>query len=354
MGAGENQNILVRLPNWLGDVVMSTPGLRALRAGFPDARIHFHVRRELAPLLDGAPWFDELHSFDRQPRWSEAWREGRALGSLRRFDLGVCLPDSFSSAFLMRAAGVECVVGYGRSGRGALLHRRISPPEGRGRQWVARERSILELVKSLGCSERGTHLELFTTDAEEARATAVLDAAGSAQESGRPWVFLAPGASFGPSKCWPVASFAAVGDQLAVAGARVGVLGTASEVALAARVCAAMSSPASNLAGVLDLGALKAALRRAAAVVCNDAGARHVAVAFGVPCVVLMGPTRLEKTGMNLDRVAVLQADVPCRPCYQRQCPIDHRCMTRLSPEAVLDALRDGRGTLEFQPLESR
>ena len=354
MRAAENQHILVRLPNWLGDVVMSTPGLRALRAGFPSARIHFHVRRELAPLLEGAPWFDELHSFDRQPRWSEAWREGRAMGSVGHFDLGLCLPDSYSSAFLMRAAGVECVVGYGRAGRGALLHRRIPPPGGRGRQWMAREQSILELVKSLGCSEQGTHLELFTTDSEEARATAVLDAASTPQDSRQPWVFLAPGASFGPSKCWPFASFARVGDQLAAAGARIGVLGPASEHALAARVCAAMSAPARNLAGALDLGALKAGLRRAAAVVCNDSGARHVAAAFGVPCVVLMGPTRLEKTGMNLDRVTVLQADVPCRPCYQRQCPIDHRCMTRLSPEAVLDALRDRRGSLEFERLERK
>ena len=81
---------------------------------------------------------------------------------------------------------------------------------------------------------------------------------------------------------------------------------------------------------------LKAVLRRSRVLVCNDAGARHVAVAFGVPCVVMFGPTSLEKTNLNLARVLALSADVPCRPCYRRTCPIDHRCMTRIGPERVI------------------
>jgi heptosyltransferase-2 len=69
--------------------------------------------------------------------------------------------------------------------------------------------------------------------------------------------------------------------------------------------------------------------------VANDAGSRHIATAFGVPCVLVMGPTSLEKTPLNLERVSVLSADVACRPCYLRDCPIDHRCMTRVSPGQV-------------------
>jgi heptosyltransferase-2 len=86
-----------------------------------------------------------------------------------------------------------------------------------------------------------------------------------------------------------------------------------------------------------DLGALKAVLRRCRVLVCNDAGARHVAVAFGVPCVVLMGPTSREKTALNLEQVDVLEAEVDCRPCYLRDCPIDHRCMTRIDPDRVIE-----------------
>ncbi|RIK95793.1 MAG: LPS biosynthesis glycosyltransferase, partial [Proteobacteria bacterium] len=106
-------------------------------------------------------------------------------------------------------------------------------------------------------------------------------------------------------------------------------------------------APAALLAGALDLGASKALLRRARVLVCNDAGARHVAVALGVPTVVLFGPTSLAKTNLNLERVRALAADVGCRPCYHRVCPIDHRCMTRIAPErvvaAALPALRGDR-----------
>jgi heptosyltransferase-2 len=198
---------------------------------------------------------------------------------------------------------------------------------------VARERFVLDLVASLGCPERGTRLELFTTQEEEARTEQLLQSAGI--RAGEPLVALAPGASFGPSKLWPAGSFARVADALAREGARVVIVGSPDEAALARSVVERMREGAADLAGALDLGGLKALLRRAALLVCNDAGARHVAVAFGVPCVVLMGPTSLEKTNLNLEGVRVFESDVECRPCYERSCPIDHRCMTRLEPEPV-------------------
>ncbi len=314
---------------------MSTPGFRALRAGFPDARIALHVRSGLEPLLAGAPWFDEIlpvRSYHAGP--AATYREAAALRRRDRFDIGLCIPDSWSSALLMRAAGVGRVTGYRRAGRGLLLQHPVSAPADWGRRrLVSRERFVLGLTAALGCEERGTHLELFTTADEEARATALLrkhDIRGDV-----PIVALAPGASYGTSKLWPAESYATVGDAAARAGARVIVLGSAAEAALAGRVGSGMREPASVLAGDLDLGSLKAVLRRAAVLVCNDAGARHVAVAFGVPCAVMMGPTSLEKTDLNLAGVHVFETDVDCRPCYQRVCPIDHRCMTRLAPAGV-------------------
>jgi heptosyltransferase-2 len=126
-----------------------------------------------------------------------------------------------------------------------------------------------------------------------------------------------------------------VGDALERAGARVVLTGTPDERALCARVRAAMHRPALDLGGALGLGGLKALLRHARLLVANDAGARHVATALGVPVVLVMGPTSLEKTSRNLERTSVLWADVPCRPCYLRECPIDHRCMTRVEPSVV-------------------
>jgi heptosyltransferase-2 len=335
----EPQEILVRGPNWTGDVIMATPGFRALRAGFPAARITLHLRESQLPLLAGAPWFDErlpVRSYGQ--RGLAPLREGLSLRG-RRFDLGVCLPDSFSSALLMRAAGVRRVVGYRRGGRGLLLHQAVSLPASgkarRGGPLLARELHVLGLVEALGVEPRGTGLELFVTPEEQAEADAALAAAGVAE--GEPLAVIAPGASFGPSKQWPPSHFAAAGDALA-AHARIVLVGAPDERSLAAQVSAAMRARPADLCGRIGLGALKALVRRARVALCNDAGVRHVAVALGVPCVVLMGPTSLEKTALNLERVSVLTEDVPCRPCYLRECPIDHRCLTRIVPERAVRA----------------
>ena len=341
MTAASPHRILVRGPNWTGDVIMATPGFRALRAGFPDVHITLHLREGLLPLMRGAPWFDALrpltsHHGGPRARLREA-RELRAEG----YDLGLCLPDSFAAALLMRAGGVKQVVGYRRQGRGALLHRAVEPPAGAGGRWmIARELHVLGLVEALGCAPQGTGLELFTTAEEEAEAEAVLTERGVG--AGDALAVLAPGASYGSSKLWPAESFAAVGDALARAGHAVAVIGTPAERPLTARVAGAMAARGLDLAGAFGLGALKALLRRARLLVCNDAGARHIAVAFGVPCVVMMGPTSLEKTPLNLERVSVLEEpELSCRPCYLRECPIDHRCMTRIAPERVVAAARD-------------
>ena len=333
--------ILVRGPNWTGDLVMATPGFRALRAGFPAAHITLHVEAKLAPLLAGAPWFDAVVPLRSGARGRRAVvREGLALRRRARFDLGLCLPDSIESALLMRVAGVRRIVGYASGVRSPLLHQRVAVPSGGGRRGlIARELHVLGLVEAVGCPPLGTQPELFVSEAEQAEADAVLRAAGA--RPAEPLALLAPGASFGPSKLWPVESFAAVGETLARAGARVVLTGSANERALCRRLGAALRGAALDLCGALGLGALKGLMRRARLLVANDAGARHVAVALGVPCVLVMGPTSLDKTPLNLERVSVLSADVACRPCYLRDCPIDHRCMTRVAPEPVArEALR--------------
>lgn len=332
------EEILVRGPNWAGDVVMATPAFRALRHAWPTARITLAVKPGLAPLVAGAPWFDAVVPVESHRRGPAALlREGLRLRRSGGFDLGICLPDSFEAALLLRLAGVRRLVGYRTDLRNPLLHVAVAPPRAGGRRaWIPRERHVLGLVEAAGASQQGTHLELFCTEAEAARASALLRAHGVDEVA--PLAVLAPGASFGPSKLWPAESFAQVADALVEAGAAVVLVGAPDEQPVAARVAEAMARPAANLTGELDLGTLKAVMRGARLLVCNDAGARHVAVAFGVPCISIMGPTSLAKTNLNLERVRVLMAPVGCRPCYLRVCPIDHRCMTGVAPARVLEA----------------
>ncbi len=330
------RELIVRGPNWLGDLVMATPGFRALRQGLPETRITLLVRRGLEGLMEGSPFVDEVIALDSSGAGAwQAWREARRLREQHRYDLGLCIPDSYSSALFMRMLGVEHIVGYGRGLRAPLLHRVVpAPAEWGRRRMVARERFVLGLVEALGVPARGTGLSLHVGSGDRRAAEHVLAAAGH-EAGGPPLVLLAPGASYGPAKAWPAEHYAALGDRLQADGRPVALIGSAGERALCASVASAMHTRPIDLSGALSLGALKALIADASLLVCNDAGARHIAAAFGVPCLVFFGPTSVEKTNLNLEAVHVLERQEPCRPCYARECPIDHRCLRRIEPEAV-------------------
>jgi heptosyltransferase-2 len=181
---------------------------------------------------------------------------------------------------------------------------------------------------------------LATTAEEEARFDTVARPLGLSLDLLRaaPPIVLAPGAGYGEAKCWPAASFAALADELMGRGETVVLVGAPGEGARIADVRRAMQRKPIVFDGTLDLGPLKVLLRHARLLVANDAGARHVAAAFGVPGVVFFGPTSVAKTPDNLEGVAVLETEDACRPCYRRRCPIDHRCLRGIPVETALAA----------------
>ncbi len=347
--ASRGERIAVRCPNWLGDVVMSTPALRALRRGRPKAHIVALLPPPLAPLLEGTDLVDEVWPLDsRGEGGASGWRADRARIARDRFDLGLAIPESASSAWLLRAGRVRRVVGFARDPlRRALLHEVLEAPPAWGRRrLVSRERFALTLVEAAvpearSVGEPDLRLLLGVTPEEEDRLAAALEEAETTRAAveARPPIVIAPGASFGDAKCWPTASFAALADRLAERGAPVVLLGAPGESARVRAVAAGMKGPATVLDGSLDLGALKALLRGARALVANDAGARHVAAAFAVPSVVFFGPTSVAKTADNLERIEVLETEHDCRPCYRRTCPIDHRCLRSITADTAFDAV---------------
>ncbi len=335
------REILVRGPNWVGDLVMATPGFRALRAACPEARITLQVRQGLGELISGAPWFDEIRDVRSYHQgFASLISEATELRRTRHYDLGICIPESFSSALLQRIAGVERVAGFGGGLRDLLLRYRVRVPDEWGsRRMVARERFVLRLLEGIGVEEQGTGLELYVTAADEAEGARAL--AEVAIRESDPFVAMAPGASFGPAKRWPSQAYAQVADALIAAGLRVVLIGAGSEIEIAHEVMGAMEWEASNLVGRVSLGGAKSVVQRSSLMICNDAGARHIAVAFDVPCIVFFGPTSLAKTNLNLARVRVFETDHDCRPCYLRNCPIDHRCMTHIAPADVVAQARE-------------
>lgn len=338
------ERIAVFCPNLVGDAAMATPALRALRKGYPGARILGVIKAPIAPTLEGVPWVDDWLPHDRKARSGDRSTRG-IVSRLRRerIDVAVLLPNSFRSAAMAWLGGAKRRVGYARGGRSWLLTDRLDPPRADGKYLpTPAVHYYLAIAKHLGCAVDSVRLELFTTPAAEAAADDAWSALGLS--TGGRVVALNTGGAFGPAKNWPESYFAEVARRLADEdGASVLVLCGPSERESARRIVAESAHP--RVTSLADrppsLGLSKACLRRCSLLVTTDSGPRHLATGFGVPVVTLFGPTHIAWTRTYHPRALHLQHRVPCGPCQRPTCSEGHhRCMTELLPESVLDASR--------------
>lgn len=316
--------IVVRAPNWLGDVVLSLAAVRDLRRNFPQARIEVLARPAVATLYGAVTEVDAV----RESHGVRADAQAIAGG----FDAGVLLTNSLGSALALRMARIPERWGYATDARRLLLTRRAHVlPAVRGRSQVYYYRAMLA----------GLGLRVTAEPETALRAPEEWLASADRQLGPGDWVGLNPGAAFGPAKRWPLSRFAAVGDRLArTTGAQVAILGGPSERPSAEAVAAAMRHPARVLAGQTSLADLVGVLARVRVLVTNDSGPMHVASALGTPVAAVFGPTDPGETA-PVGRARLLSEPVHCAPCGLRACPIDHRCMTRVAAERVAEAAEE-------------
>lgn len=314
-----NERILVRAPNWIGDVVLSLAALRDLRRNFPRSRIEVLARPWVAELYQAVGEVDAV-------RQTSGFREdvARLRGA---FDTALLLTNSFGTALQARLAGIRERWGYATDARGFLLTRRARVPAAvRGESEVYYYRAMLAGVGLRVSAQPATSLECPPDWA--ARGRALLPAEG-------PWIGINPGAFFGSAKRWMPERYAALADRLAGAtGAQVVLLGGEAERPLAEAISASMRAAATVLCGRTTVGELLGVLRQLRLLVSNDSGPMHLASALRVPVAALFGPTDWRETA-PLGPHRLLREPVPCAPCKLRSCPIDHRCMRRLTVERV-------------------
>ncbi len=343
--------IALFLPNWIGDVVMATPAVRALRATFPAAELLAVCKPYVADVLAGSPWFKAVIRCDKNgPRSQRSLAVSRTLRE-NPPDAAILFSNSLRTALIARLARCERIVGFARYGRSFLLSDRLHHATDEHGRFIPTPviDDYNRLAMALGTPDPGHRMELFTTATDEAAADRVWDRFRLAQY---PQVIaLNPGAAFGASKHWPVESFATLARSLtAKLGAAALVLCGPGERDSARRIADAARSPhVVSLADTpLSLGLTKAIVRRASLLVTTDSGPRHFAAAFGTPVVTLFGPTHIEWTETYFAQAIHLQKKLPCGPCQQRVCPLGHhRCMRELAPANVLAAalrLLEGSG----------
>jgi len=333
------QNILIRGPNPVGDLVMATASFADVRRRFPQARITLLVRKGQAQVIQGADYYDELIIDDSAAGFKSMWHLAARLRR-QQFDLAILFTNSLRTALMLALARIPLRVGYAKGGQSPLLTLAVQPVLQSHNKWLPTPMPEIyaRLCAAVGVEPGDGWPRLMVTTECEQRAKQQRQLLGIKQAE--PLIGLVPGASFGQSKLWPPAHFAALADRLSERyGMRTMLFSGPGEDAIARDLVTAMQTQPITTEQPIDLDLLKPFIRDLKLLVTTDSGPRHYATAFRVPTVVVMGPTDPRWSGANLERQEVVRHDVPCGPCHKQVCPLDHRCMTGITPEEVLQRI---------------
>lgn len=331
--------VVIRPPNWLGDAVMALPAMAALRRHWPTSDLTVAAVPAVAALFREDTDVHPNHVIDL-PTGSSAAQATLEGGG---FDVGVLFPNSFRSAWQFWRAGIPARWGLATSGRRLLLTKRSARAK---RPGVTHQADYYrDLVAGLGVAEDASSLpRLAPSHPSAERAHALLTQYGVQDDE--LLVGIAPGAAYGQAKQWPPDRMAEVAARLVRArDVRIVIVGASHDRDAARAIESWLRAHTPdvvdrviNLAGRTSLGALVGVAARFSAFVSNDSGAMHLAAALGKPVVAIFGPTD-ERATRPLGPHRVISVPVFCRPCLLRDCPIDHRCMKRVSTDSVFSAV---------------
>jgi heptosyltransferase II len=324
--------ILVRATNWVGDAIMCIPALRAVRERWPEAKITILSRRWVSAVYEGQGLADQLLVLDDLANPSASLRASK-------FDSAILFQNAFHAAWIAWRAGIPERIGYVRDGRGALLTRAIAVPRA-GEIPPHEAYYYAELLRRVGWIEKFPIIgEIALAVASNSRAAAEEKMLVAGARRGVRRIAFGPGAAYGSAKCWPPERFAELGDRLiARFDADVIIFGAATERDIAQRIASGMQRRPVNLAGQTSIAELSAYFSNCDLFIGNDSGAMHVAAGAGIPVVAIFGSTDPEGTAPMTERRTIVRYAPSCSPCFLRQCPVDHRCMTRIEVATVESA----------------
>lgn len=366
LDAGKVETLLVRGTNWVGDSVLTLPALKQIRLVFPRARITLLVLPWVSGVYEECAAVDEVLVYDRQGVHRGIWGKLKLIQALRerQFDAAVLFQNAFEAAALVALAGIPIRAGYDCDARGWLLSHKVKvdPQVGQihqtyyyldlvdqllGRSRIAMTTARQEPSRLAAADMPDVTLQVGSQRKQQARAT--LQAQGV--DFSRHVVGVNPGAHYGSAKRWLSERYASLLDRLAEEmAASVVVFGASAELAIAESIRDAMRYRPIILSGKTGLSELIAMISCCDLFITNDSGPMHLAAALRVPMVAIFGSTDEIATGPMSPAAVVVNKRVECSPCLLRECPIDHRCMTRISAEDVYEQAVRLIGRKEHEP----
>jgi len=338
------RRLLVRSTNWIGDAIMTTPAIRALRAAFPGSEITLLALPWVADVFTASPRLDRILLYEKNGRHRGVQGRIRLIRELKkeRFDAAILLQNAFEAALITTLAAIPVRGGYATDGRRLLLSHPVSRKVLPGKQHEVYY--YLGILEGLGLSVAGEPaLELFLEETARQEAASLLAERNMGRD--RILIGLNPGAAYGPAKRWPAEKYGSLARRLIrELEADLVVFGTEAdrEAAQCIGELSGCCARVLDLTGRTRLATAMACIATCRAFVSNDSGLMHVAAALGVPLVAIFGSTNDRATGPFAQKVRVVRKGLDCSPCKKTHCPRGHlACMEDIGVSDVFSALKD-------------
>ncbi len=337
--------IVVRGTNWIGDAVMTIPAMRELRRIFPEAKISLHTRSWSEAIFRDSDFIDQIIPIEQSGgSLKTLYREARNW-RLRKFDVAILFTNSFHTALLSKLGRVRKSYGFKNEARSFLLTNPVDMPK-----WKNEKHQVFYYLHLIGEVERDVHgtltgansvprFDLTVSDQRRVEARQMLERIGV--DLSKPTVALGVGSANSRAKRWPARNFSGLCDRLQdELNAEVILIGSKDELEISNEVEDRSKLKPKILTGKTNLTEAVAILAISDLLVSNDMGLAHVSSAVGTKTLTLFGPTNPITTRPWISEI-IVRDDVDCSPCMLRDCPIDHRCMTRITPDFVFQKAAD-------------
>ncbi len=316
---GEHRkDVVVRVPNWIGDAVLSFPSLKAIAEVAGKTTVVSHSRT--APLFEGLGWVDEVFSFESKRELLQLSLKLKSEG----FVTGIVFPFSLSSAMFIALSGAGERIGYSTGLRKVFLTEGLKLPKDYRNQHLTK--TYFELAKSINPDAQYSH--------------PVLEVQSSPR--GSMLIGIAPGATYGPAKRWKTERFVELVNRVVGSyGCQVHVFGGTGDTPLEPELNGSVRSNVEDFTGKTSIMETASLIAHCRVMVTNDTGVMHLAAAVGTPVIALFGSTNPSWTGPLGPDHSIIKKTLPCSPCYRRRCRYGtYDCMNRISVEEVLDCVR--------------
>ncbi len=324
----EIENIIIRMPNWIGDFVMATALFKDIKTKYPKSKVTLFAKEPLNDLVKFDKNIDEVISFKKE----NISKEIKKLKK-NKYDLGILLTNSFSSAWYFYRANIKTKIGYGCNLRSFFLNKKV---EGfKNRKSFHQITVYKKIIKDLGMDFSEDKPKLHLDAHEMQLAKKILLKKGYIE--GKKLIGINMSAAYGSSKCWPKEKFKQIAKILLEnENNYVVFIGDNKSKDLINEICLDLPNRAINLAGKTNLRELMSIINLFDVFLTNDSGPMHIAAALDVFMVALFGSTSYVYTGPLSDNAVVINKTVSCSPCFKRQCPIDFKCMKEIKVLEVL------------------